>query len=209
MRSTMRLVLAALCVPALSAAAAAPSTVSSDTALVGWAAGPAVGGELTAEKTMMRSPTAGGAMEIERHISSVPHRAGSAADYATALYVRRRLERDGFTTRIAEYSVEVTGPREQSLTMLSPRRVSFDLIEGAPGHPTKWERMAGPPFLEESGDGDATGPVVYVNAAAKADLAEIDARRISLRGRSRSCVSPRPAAAASVRSTRAGSRTTS
>jgi N-acetylated-alpha-linked acidic dipeptidase len=182
MRLTMRLSLAVLCVPALSAAGTAQSPVSSDTALVGWAAGPAETGELAAEKTMMRSPTAAGAMEIEHHISSVPHRAGSAADYATALYVRRRLERDGFTTRIAEYSVEVTGPREQSLTMRSPHRASFDLIEGTPGHPTKWERMAGPPFLEESGDGDVTGPVVYVNAAAKTDLAEIDARRISLRG---------------------------
>ena len=42
--------------------------------------------------------------------------------------------------------------------------------------------MAGPPFLEESGDGDVTGPVVYVNAASKDDLAELDARHVSLQG---------------------------
>lgn len=159
-----------------------PSTVTSDAALVGWAAGPAVAAELEAEKTMMRVPNAAAAMEIEHHISSVPHRAGTPADYATAMYVKQRLEQDGFTTRVKEYSVEVTGPLEQSLTMTSPRQQSFDLMEGTPGHPTRWERMAGQPFLEESGDGDVTGPVVYVNGASKDDLAEIDTEHVSLQG---------------------------
>jgi N-acetylated-alpha-linked acidic dipeptidase len=166
----------------VGAPSAQPSTVSSDSALIGWAAGPAVTAELTAEKTMMHVPSGTNAMEMERHLSSVPHRAGSPADYATALYVKQRLERDGFVTRIKEYQVEFTGPLEQSLTLLSPRRVNFDLLEGTPGHHTKWELMAGQPFLEESGDGTVTGPVVYVNAASKDDLAEIDARHISLKG---------------------------
>ncbi len=162
--------------------AAPPSTVSSDTALVGWAAGPDVAAELQAEKTMMRVPSSANAMQIERHLSSVPHRAGSVADYATAVYVERRLRRDGFVTRIQRYQVQFTGPLEQSLTLLLPRRVNFDLLEGAPGRRTKWENMAGQPFLEESGDGDATGPVVYVDAATKDDLTEIDAEHVSLKG---------------------------
>lgn len=155
---------------------------TSDAALIGWAAGPDVAGELDAEKTVMRVPSSDNAMDIERHLSSVPHRAGSMADYATAMYVKERLERDGFVTRVEEYEVEFTGPLEQSLTLLSPRRMNFDLLEGTPGHRTKWELMAGQPFLEESGDGTVTGPVVYVNAASKDDLAEIDARHISLQG---------------------------
>jgi N-acetylated-alpha-linked acidic dipeptidase len=180
-RLTMRQLLAAVSILAF-VGAGAPATVSSNTALVGWAAGPAIAAEIDAEKTMMRVPSAANAMEIERHLSSVPHRAGSAADYATALYVQARLARDGFTTRIQKYRVMFTGPLEQSLTMLAPRRQAFDLIEGTPGHHTRWELMAGPPFLEESGDGDVTGPVVYVNAATKADLTEVDARHISLKG---------------------------
>jgi N-acetylated-alpha-linked acidic dipeptidase len=155
---------------------------TSDAALIGWAAGPDVAAELDAEKTMMRVPSSDNAMDIERHLSSVPHRAGSMADYATAMYVKERLERDGFVTRVEEYEVEFTGPLEQSLTLLSPRRMNFDLLEGTPGHRTKWELIAGQPFLEESGDGTVTGPVVYVNAASKDDLAEIDARHISLQG---------------------------
>lgn len=138
--------------------------------------------ELDAEKTMLRVPTAANALEIERHLSSVLHRAGSPADYATAIYVQKRLQRDGFITRIQEYQVEFTGPLEQSLTMLSPRHVDFDLREGTPGHRSKWELMAGPPFLQESGDGTVTGPAVYVNTASKDDLAEIDARHVNLQG---------------------------
>jgi N-acetylated-alpha-linked acidic dipeptidase len=155
---------------------------TSDAALIGWAAGPDVAAELDAEKTMMRVPSSDNAMDVERHLSSVPHRAGSAADFATAMYVKERLERDGFVTRVQEYEVEFTGPLEQSLALLSPRRVDFDLLEGTPGHRTKWELMAGQPFLEESGDGTVTGPVVYVNTASKDDLAEIDARHVSLQG---------------------------
>lgn len=131
---------------------------------------------------MMASPSAAQTMEIERHLSSVPHRAGSIADHGTALYVAQYLQRDGFTTRIKEYTVEFTGPLEQSLAMLAPQHKEFDLLEGRPGHHSKWELMAGPPFLEESGDGTVTGRVVYVNAASKDDLAEIDSRGISLRG---------------------------
>lgn len=177
----MRKVLAVVCTFAWLGAAA-PTTVSSDTTLVGWAAGPAVPAEFEAEKTMMAIPTGANAMEIEHHLSSVPHRAGSAADHATALYVQNRLQRDGFTTRIQEYQVEFTGPLQQSLSLLAPRHIDFDLIEGVPGHHTKWELMAGPPFLEESGDGDVTGPVVYVNTASKDDLTEIDAEHVSLKG---------------------------
>ncbi len=162
--------------------ASAPSTVSSDSALIGWAAGPPVSAELQAERTMLSVPSSANAMEIEHHLSSVPHRAGSAADYATALYVKQRLERDGFAARIQEYQVEFTGPLQQSLTLLAPRRHDFDLLEGVPGHHTRWEIMAGSPFLEESGDGDVTGPVVYVDGATKDDLTEIDAEHVSLKG---------------------------
>jgi N-acetylated-alpha-linked acidic dipeptidase len=176
------LTILALIASGATALAGPAGSQTSDTALIGWAAGPDVAAELDAEKTMMRVPSSANAMDIERHLSSVPHRAGSAADYATAMYVKERLERDGFVTRVQEYQVEFTGPIEQSLSMLSPRRINFDLLEGTPGHHTKWELMAGQPFLEESGDGTVTGPVVYVNTASKDDLAEIDARHMRLQG---------------------------
>lgn len=171
----------ALCAVLVTAAAPTP-TVSSDTALVGWAAGPAVGTELSYERKLMAVPSEANAMDIERHISSVPHRAGSSADYATAVYVQQRLAHDGFVTRIQKYQVEFTGPLEQSLSLVSPQKRNFSLLEGTPGHPNHSEQLAGQPFLEESGDGTVTGPVVYVNTASKDDMTELDAQHVSLKG---------------------------
>ncbi|HEV3154897.1 MAG TPA: M28 family peptidase [Candidatus Baltobacteraceae bacterium] len=154
----------------------------SSAGIIGWASGPAVAQELQFEHTMMSVPSSANAMEIETHLSSVPHRAGSAADVATANYVRDRLTKDGFSTRFVKYDVWFTGPVSQTLDLVAPRHESIDLLEGTPGAHTKWERMAGPPFLENSGDGDVTGPVYYVNAAAKDDLADLDAEHVNLNG---------------------------
>lgn len=174
----VRILSAALCAALL--VAAAPTTTTQT--LVGWAAGPAVTTEFSYEKQLMAVPSEANAMDIERHISSLPHRAGSAADYATAVYVQQRLQRDGFAAHIQKYQVEFTGPLEQSLTQLSPQHHEFDLLEGTPGHHTHWEELAGPPFLEESGDGTVSGPVVYVNTASKDDMTELDAEHVSLKG---------------------------
>lgn len=168
----------ALCAVLVTAAAPTPSA----TTLVGWAAGPAVSTELAYERQLMAVPSAANAMDIERHISSVPHRAGSAADYATAVYVQQRLAHDGFVTRIQKYQVEFTGPLQQSLSLVSPQKHEFSLLEGTPGHPNHWEQLAGQPFLEESGDGTVTGPVVYVDTASKDDMTELDAQHVSLKG---------------------------
>lgn len=158
----------------MSAAAKAPS-------IIGWAQGPAVAQELQYERMMMSVPSPQRAMEIEHHLSMVPHRAGTPADYATAQFVQQRLQQDGFQTRVVKYRVWFTGPAEQSLEIVSPTRDAFDLLEGTAPH-TKWERMAGPAFLENSGDGDVTGPVYYVNTASKDDLAKLDAMHVNLRG---------------------------
>jgi N-acetylated-alpha-linked acidic dipeptidase len=157
-------------------------SAASEPGIVGWASGPSVAKELQWEQMMLAVPSAANAREIELHLSSVPHRAGSPADYATATYVRDRLERDGFTTRVVKYQVWFTGPLQQELQLVSPQRKTFDLLAGTPGAHTKWERMAGPAFLENSGDGDVTGPLYYVNAASKDDLDELDDMHVDLRG---------------------------
>ena len=150
--------------------------------IIGWASGPAVGQELQYERTMLGVPSATNARAIEEHISARPHRAGSQADFATAQFVRARLESDGFTTRVVPYSVWFTGPIEQRLQLTAPRRLWFDLLEGRTGHHTQWERMAGTPFLENSGDGDMSGPLFYVNTASKDDMADLDEMHVDLRG---------------------------
>ncbi|MFN2450098.1 MAG: M28 family peptidase [Candidatus Baltobacteraceae bacterium] len=149
--------------------------------IIGWAQGPAVAQELQYEHASMGVPSARRAMEIEHHISMVPHRAGTAADYATAKFVEARLKQDGFQTRVVPYSVWFTGPTRQRLEMTAPKHVAFDLLEGTAPH-TTWEKMAGPAFLENSGDGNVTGPVYYINTASKDDFATLDAMGVNLRG---------------------------
>lgn len=149
---------------------------------VGWASGPSVADEYRYEQQLMKIPSGANAMDIENHISAVPHRATTQADYDTAMYVKQRLEKDGFKTRVKQYDVMFTGPLVEKLALVSPKPQAFDLLEGTPGHHTRWETMAGPPFMEESGDGDVTGPVVYVNSGSKADIETLDEQHISLKG---------------------------
>lgn len=150
--------------------------------LIGWSGGPAVAQELTWEKAFAAVPTAANAAAIEQHLSSQPHRAGTPADYATALFVQQRLQADGFETRLVPYDVYFTAPVRQSLVMVTPRRVAFDLLEGTPGHHTPQEIAAGAPFSGISGDGDVTGTLYYVNYGTAADLKAIDALHVDLRG---------------------------
>ncbi|HET7814260.1 MAG TPA: M28 family peptidase [Candidatus Baltobacteraceae bacterium] len=149
--------------------------------IVGWAQGPAVAQELRYEHLMMNVPSPSRAMEIESHISLLPHRAGTPADYNTAKFVEARLKADGFQTRVVPYSVWFTHPIEQRLEIVSPKHVAFDLLEGTAPH-TKWEKLAGPAFLENSGDGNVTGPVYYINAGSKDDFQKLDDMGVNLRG---------------------------
>jgi len=150
--------------------------------LIGWTAGPSSAQELTWEKTFAAVPSAANAASIEQRLSSKPHRAGTPADHATALFVQQRLQADGFETRVVPYDVEFTAPVGQSLAIVAPQRVQFDLLEGTPGHHTPQEIAAGPPFAGSSGDGDVTGPLYYVNYGSAADLQALDALHIDLHG---------------------------
>ncbi len=150
--------------------------------LIGWAAGPGSTQELDWEKAFAGVPSAANAAAIEQQLSSKPHRAGTPADYATAVFLQRRLQADGFETRVIPYDVEFTAPVRESLAIVAPNRVQFDLLEGTSGHHTPQEIAAGAPFAGSSGDGDVTGPLYYVNYGSAADLQALDALHIDLHG---------------------------
>ena len=150
--------------------------------LIGWPAGPGTDRELRWEQIFASIPSAANTAAIEQRLSSVPHRAGTPADYATARFMQQRLQADGFQTRIVPYDVMFTAPVRQQLDLVAPRTVHFDLLEGTPGHHTVQERAAGPPFLLQSGDGDVSGPLYYVNRGSAGDLQTLDALGVDLRG---------------------------
>jgi N-acetylated-alpha-linked acidic dipeptidase len=160
--------------PATPAASPAPDTRSNVDALVGWPSGAAVLDERRWENRFMTVPSAANARAIEERISSVPHRAGTPADYATAQFVIDRLKADGFETKVVPFEVLYTNPSAQSLELVSPRKQTFDLLEGEPGKHTDAEKLAGPSFMENSGDGDVTGPLFYLNHGTADDWAAFD-----------------------------------
>ncbi len=178
MRRCFSWVVLSSCLLASSLAAGAdvnePDSRSNVDALVGWAAGPGVVEERRWEDRFMAVPSADNAMDIERHIASVPHRAGTPADYATARYVADRLIADGFAVETVPFEVTYTNPISQTLELTSPAHASFDLLEGEPGHHTAAETMAGPSFMENSGDGDVTAPLFYLNHGSVDDWSTFD-----------------------------------
>ena len=162
--------------PAGVAASPAPTPDARANAdsLIGWPSGPRVTAERKWEDEFLRVPSPDNALAIEEKLSSVPHRAGTQADYATALFVRDRLQADGFDARLVPYDVFFTGPITESLALVAPQAVTLDLIEGDPAHRTAGERLAGPPFMENSGDGDVTAPLFYLNHGDPDDWQTLD-----------------------------------
>lgn len=156
------------------AASSMPDARSNVDALVGWPAGSRVKEERSWEDRFVAVPSAETAMSIEAKLSSVPHRAGSPADYATAQFVGDRLKADGFDVTTVPFQVMYTNPTAQTLELVGPERVAFDLLEGEPGHHTDAEKMAGPAFMENSGDGDVTGKLFYLNHGTADDWSAFD-----------------------------------
>lgn len=175
----------AWCEPAFAAEPSAAPTATIDErsnvdALVGWPAGPRVVDERRWEDRFMTVPSAANAIAIEQHLSAVPHRAGTPADYATANFVSERLKADGFNVSVVPFEVLYTNPISQSLELVAPTRMAFDLLEGDPAHHTEQERLAGPAFMENSGDGDVTGPLFYLNHGTADDWATFDDLKIAI-----------------------------
>jgi len=159
---------------------ATPDVHSNVDALVGWPSGASVVDERKWEDQFVSVPSAENAMAIEEKISSVPHRAGTPADYATANFVSDRLKSDGFDVQTIPFEVLYTNPSLQTLELTAPSHYAFDLLEGEPGHHTAAEKLAGPSFMENSGDGDVTAPLFYLNHGTADDWATFDSLGITM-----------------------------
>jgi N-acetylated-alpha-linked acidic dipeptidase len=157
-----------------------PDVRSNVDSLVGWPSGDRVRTERKWEDQFVAYPSADNALDIERHLSSVLHRAGSAADYQTAVYFRDRLESDGFIARFETFEVAFTGPIDQRLELVTPQAKALDLLEGQPGNHTEWEKIAGPAFFQDSGDGDLTAPVFYINGGSDEDWKAFDEMHVTM-----------------------------
>ncbi|MGQ0648400.1 MAG: transferrin receptor-like dimerization domain-containing protein [Gemmatimonadaceae bacterium] len=119
-----------------------------------------------------------------RRISARPHHVGSPFQKENAAYMRDLFVSWGWDAKIEEYHVLFPTPKLRRVELISPSRYVARLEEPVlkedPGTDFKAEQL--PTYNAYSGDGDVTGPLVYVNYGVPADYEELERRGISVRG---------------------------
>jgi N-acetylated-alpha-linked acidic dipeptidase len=122
--------------------------------------------------------------EYMERLAARPHHVGSPWGKANAEWMRDQLRSWGWDAELAEYHVLFPTPKERVLELVAPTRYAAKLEEPViPSDPTTRQRSEQlPSYNSYSGEGDVTGPLVYVNYGTPADYEELEKRGISVRG---------------------------
>ena len=140
--------------------------------------------ELAWEAKMKAIPEPARMRENMRLLSARPHHVGSAYDKQNAEWIRDQFKSYGWQTSIETFDVLFPTPRERVVELVAPTKFVADLDEPAvavdPTSNQKDEQL--PPYNAYSGDGDVTGPLVFVNYGVPADYDELARRGISVKG---------------------------
>lgn len=122
--------------------------------------------------------------DLIRRLGARPHHVGSPYQRQNAEYMRELFASWGWDAKIEEYSVLFPTPKSRRLELLAPTRYVAKLEEPVlkedPATAFKAEQL--PSYNAYSGDGDVTGPLVYVNYGVPADYDELEKRGISVKG---------------------------
>jgi PA domain len=129
-------------------------------------------------------PTARNIGEYMKRMSARPHHLGSPYDKDNAEWILSKFKEWGWDARIETYDVLFPTPKERFVEMVAPTSFTLKLEEPAvaddPTSGQKNEQL--PSFNAYSIDGDATGPIVYVNYGRPQDYEDLDRRGISVKG---------------------------
>ncbi len=119
-----------------------------------------------------------------RRLSARPHHVGSPYQKENSEYMRDLFRSWGWDADLAVYHVLFPTPRSRRLELIAPTRYVAKLDEPVlkedPATNFKAEQLPG--YNAFSGDGDVTGPLVYVNYGVPADYEELARRGISVKG---------------------------
>lgn len=169
-----RIALAAALLPAALAAQQQPMT--------GYAPQTAAR-QRTAEAAAVQTPSPEVARRHSQALTAEPHVAGTPAQQRTADYVVQQMREMGLETEVRTYRVWLPHATSVRVWRVSPDATELDLAEPAvPGDPstTQWQY---PTVNGYSGEGDASGEVVYVNYGLIEDYARLDSLGVSVRGK--------------------------
>jgi N-acetylated-alpha-linked acidic dipeptidase len=136
------------------------------------------------EERFLTLPSPENVRETARRVSARPHHVGSAYDRDNAEWILARFREWGWDARIETFDVLFPTPKERLVEMVEPRRFRLALEEPAvavdPTSAQKAEQL--PTYNAYSIDGDATGPLVYVNYGLPEDYEELDRLGVSVKG---------------------------
>ncbi len=121
--------------------------------------------------------------DMER-LAAHPHHVGSPYDNVNAEWILAQFKSWGLNAHIETFDVLFPTPKQRKLEMLSPTRFEAQLAEPPlsvdPTSSQTAEQL--PTYNAYSGDGDVTGPLVYVNHGIPSDYDVLDRMGISVKG---------------------------
>jgi N-acetylated-alpha-linked acidic dipeptidase len=122
--------------------------------------------------------------ENMRRLSARPHHVGSPYDKDNAEWMLSKFKEWGWDTQIENFYVLFPTPKERLVELIEPTKFTASLkepvIAGDPTTNQTAEQL--PTYNAYSGDGDVTGPLVYVNYGTREDYEELDRLGISVKG---------------------------
>ncbi|KAG6546798.1 hypothetical protein Mapa_011744 [Marchantia paleacea] len=120
-----------------------------------------------------------------RDLTSQPHVAGTAENFATADYIRFAFQRYGIPTHYSDYEVLLSYPVNRSLVLSHPdglfMELDLDEAEVDEDPYTKNPKVI-PPFHGYSPSGNVTGEVVYANYGTLDDFDQLRKMGIKING---------------------------
>lgn len=139
--------------------------------------------ELRTESALLAIPDTARARQDTRVLAARAHVAGSPAQVTTANYVLQQMGSWGLDTLRVSFRVYLPYHDSTIVERITPTRRRLDLREPpVPGDPTTllpgWPAMNG-----NSGAGDVTAGVLYVNYGLPEDYAVLDSLGITVKGR--------------------------
>jgi N-acetylated-alpha-linked acidic dipeptidase len=122
--------------------------------------------------------------ENMRRLSARPHHVGSPYDKDNAEWMLARFKEWGWDAQIENFYVLFPTPKDRLVELIEPAKFKASLTEpplaGDPTSSQTAEQL--PTYNAYSGDGDVTGPLVYVNYGTREDYEELDRLGISVKG---------------------------
>ncbi|HSQ31043.1 MAG TPA: M20/M25/M40 family metallo-hydrolase [Gemmatimonadaceae bacterium] len=139
--------------------------------------------ERRVEASAIARPSPIAAAAHSKQLSREAHVSGTPAQARTRDYVIGQLKRWGLETEVRAYDVWMPHPTSVHVARLSPQPQELKLAEPpVPGDPTS-SLPQYPTVNGYSGQGNATGEVVYVNYGLIEDYAQLDSMGVSVKGR--------------------------